>query len=97
MNNDFTFALDIGLVSSFSYFRTPQLTKDLDYYISNHASEKIASQFLRYMSDQSGFPGHATVRESPSLNSVDKKKARSAKEDQAIVELTTNLLKGISL
>jgi len=49
------------------------------------------------MFDQSGFPGHATVRESSSLNSVDKKKQRSAKEDQAIVELTTKLLNGISL
>jgi len=81
------FAIDIGLVSSFSYFRTPQLTKDLDNYISNHASEKIASQFLRYMFDQSGFPGYATGRESSSSKSVNKINQEAQNKKQELSQL----------
>lgn len=52
----------MGHVSSFSYFRSPEFAKDLDYRFLA-ANKIIAEQFHLYMTDRTGFPGNVRFRE----------------------------------
>ena len=49
---------DVGSVSSFSYFRQLELSKDFEDDFSINAGRAIAKQFHQQMFDQTGFPGN---------------------------------------
>ena len=57
----FAFLVDVGKVSSFSYFRNqgPEKpgSKGFDQAFNVHAGRNIAIQFKQHMFDQTGFPG----------------------------------------
>lgn len=57
----FAFVVDVGKVSSFSYFRNqgPEKpgSKGFDQAFNVHAGRNIAIQFKQHMFDQTGFPG----------------------------------------
>lgn len=52
----------LGHISSFSYFRTPEFAKDLDYRFVD-AGRIITEQFHLHMTDHTGFPGNVRFRE----------------------------------
>lgn len=57
----FFLVTDVGVVSSFSYFRNqgPEApgSKGFDQAFNVHAGRNIAKQFKQHMFDQTGFPG----------------------------------------